>query len=136
MKCAGVSVWDSEGNQTLEPISQSDLEKRPLGKLFIELIEENVWSHEYMVDATFHGNLSFLTIKHPAFHPSNKSLSITNGNMGNDYSVLHVEQLVRTHIRDSLKSIELESMTLQGKELDLKRTLRRIDAEKEAARAK
>jgi len=60
----------SDGKVANEDFPKSKLAKTPLGALYAALLEENVWSQDYDVYASFGGETPFLAISHKSFRYS------------------------------------------------------------------
>ena len=132
MKCTGISVSDgnSQSEMTLFQFVGSKQEESPLGKLLVALVQETAWSGEYTINAQLAMGKLHLSIHHKTFL-SGRPLEI--GETGKKLSVSSVEEMVRSHIRESQEWTRPFLNTLQGHVNDLERTLGRIATDKAVA---
>jgi len=121
----------SKDNMALEQFIESPPAESPLGKLFIALIEENEWSKQYTVYASF-GDESYLNIEHPGFLPD-RPLIIRGKVVDELFSVRRVEDIVRNHLKEAGESIHLSISILSRKIDNINEAFNRIDEDKARA---
>ena len=131
MKVIGISVGISspQDNRTMKEFIGSEWALTPLGKLFIALAEETVWSGEYRVAASF-GSEPRLTVFHPTFL-SDQPLEIVEG--AGILSVKDVEDALRAHFRKSWEGIQSVMSVLQNTTSSLREASNRIEVDKAKA---
>jgi hypothetical protein len=97
----------------------------PLGKLFLALTQEEVWSKDYTVGPDFGLDGEHLWIKHPLF-PPNQELRIYEKDVTENTSTRDVAELVRRHLHEMQKSFEPPIQALREKQYVLGREARNI----------
>jgi hypothetical protein len=106
MKCGSISIAteDPEGNCSLELFRTRPQAAGRLGQLLIDLIEERVWSNDFVGSGYFSGKgPDRLSIDHPAFLRGRplviQATPVSGGRM--TLSVEQVEEAVRIHLHQS-----------------------------------
>lgn len=102
-----------------------------LGKLFIALTEETIWSNEYAVHVSFI-RPTCLTIAHKSFVPDGSALIIEKSDW-TGWNVRRVEDAIRAHLDSMTKSARAKMESLQGQIVDLYSARENIDKEKARA---
>lgn len=117
-------------NRTMEQFVSEPAAKSPLGKLFIELTKEMVWSNEYEISAYLGRDAPYLRIDHPTFL-SDRPLIVRNRTK--IVSIRDVEDALQAHFRESEESLRPEISRLQNQRDDLYRASDQITVDKAKA---